>query len=82
MLQAELRSFDRLSNKEDSVLDLFNIIKDAELDMGFMSGRGLGAVLLAAVALAVALAVVWRTKSGEVLVVALTEIARSCLAKK
>lgn len=63
---------------EDIVLDLINLIKDAELDMIFMSGKGLGAVLLAVVALAV----VWRTKSGESLVKALADTARSRLAKK
>ena len=54
-------------------MEFVNLIKDAELDMFFMSGRGLGAVLLTIVALAV----VFRSKRGEVLVKAVANVARS-----
>ena len=54
-------------------MEFVNLIKDAELDMFFMSGRGLGAVLLAIVALAV----VFRSKSGEMLIKGMASVARS-----
>lgn len=52
-------------------MDLLKLIEDAELNLFFMSGSGAGAFLLTAVALAV----VWRSKSGEGILRALGSVS-------
>ncbi len=63
---------------EESALDIINLIKHAELDVVFMSGRGLGSILLSIIALVA----IWRVTSSEALTGIVASIICSLVGKK